>query len=570
MAADDRMEVFVQKKWDVATPVPPSYLDRFPALSPLLLQVLYNRGVDEPESFLSGAWSLTDPFTMADMPRAVDILTRATKNKVPIAVYGDFDTDGVTATALLVQTLTELGADVRPYIPNRVEEGYGLNLDALRKLYRDGVRLVVTVDCGIRSLTEIDQARRGIEFIVTDHHSIGSRLPPASAVLNPKREDCRYPYKELAGVGVALKLAQALLYEAGASRLPADVAERSLLDLVALGTVSDVAPLLGENRALVKRGLEVLNEPQREGVRALIRVAGAGPGKISAATIGFGLGPRLNASGRLGDSWLSYNLLVTHDVQEARRLAAKLDEQNRLRQELTMKAYQRAEQIALAHADEPLLFAAADDFASGIVGLVAGRLTEAYYRPSVVVETGDTVCKGSCRSIKEFHITRALDECSDLLLRHGGHAAAAGFTVAREHLDTLARRLSDIARRELDGKDLAPTLAIDADVPLADMNWAIAEWLRKLEPCGERNPIPLFLSRRVPVVSRKAVGNEGVHLKLALGTGSEEREAIAFRMGERLSRLGDQVDVVYALDVNKWNGDARLQLNVQDIRTSAG
>jgi single-stranded-DNA-specific exonuclease len=559
----------VQKKWDVAAPVPPSYLNRFPAVSPLLLQVLYNRGVDEPEEFMAGRHVEGDPFTMADMHRAVDILIRATKNKVPIAIYGDFDTDGVTATALLVQTLAGLGADVQPYIPNRVEEGYGLNLDALRKLWADGVRLVVTVDCGVRSVDEIDQARRGIEFIVTDHHSVGPRLPPASAVLNPKRTDCQYPYKELAGVGVAYKLAQALLQEAGALGLPSEVVKHSLLDLVALGTVSDVAPLLGENRSLVRHGLELLNQPEREGVRALIRVAGLESREISAATIGFGLGPRLNASGRLGDAWLSYSLLTTSDAQEARRLASKLDEQNRLRQELTMKAYQRAEQIALSRPDEPLLFAAADDLLSGIVGLVAGRLTEAYYRPSVVVETGDAVCRGSCRSIREFHITHALDECSDLLLRHGGHSAAAGFSVARENLDTLARRLSDIARRELAGRDLAPVLAIDADVGLADMNWATAEWLRKLEPCGEQNPVPVFLSRHVPVASRRSVGNDGQHLKLTLAIGPEEREAIAFRMGKQIDQLGEYVDLVYTLDVNEWNGDARLQLNVQDIRTSA-
>ena len=560
----------MQKKWDVAAPVPSSYVDRFPAVSPLLLQVLYNRGVDEPEEFLAGTQPLGDPYTMADMPRAVDIILRAVRNKVPIAVYGDFDTDGVTATVLLVQTLSSLGADVRPYIPNRIDEGYGLNLDALRKLWSEGIRLVITVDCGTRSLEEIDQARRGLEIVVTDHHSVGPQLPRASAVLNPRREDCPYLYKDLAGVGVALRLAQALLQEAPASRLPTGIAESLLLDLVALGTVADVAPLLGENRILVRRGLEELNDPRREGVRALLRVAGLRPGEVSSATIGYALGPRLNASGRLGDARLSYDLLVTRESEEAKRLAARLDEQNRLRQDLTMKAYQRAEQMALAREGEPLLFAAADDFASGIVGLVAGRLTEAYYRPSVVVETSDSLCKGSCRSIKEFHITRALDECADLLERHGGHAAAAGFSVRREKLELLARQLSDITRRDLHDMDLAPTLAIDADVSLVDMNWAAIEWLRRLEPCGEQNPVPLFLSRNVRVVSRRTVGGEGQHLKLALGVDTEEREAIAFRMGERLSQLTDRVDVVYTLDVNEWNGDRRLQLNVQDIRPSAG
>jgi single-stranded-DNA-specific exonuclease len=430
--------------------------------------------------------------------------------------------------------------------------------------------VVVTVDCGIRAVDEIEQARRGLEFVVTDHHSVGPALPFASAVINPKREDCPYPFKQLAGVGVAFKLAQALMQEARTCQIPVHVEEESLLDLVAIGTVADLAPLVGENRFLVRRGLEVLNAARREGTRALLRVSKAQRGDVSAATIGYGLGPRINAAGRLGDASLSYDLLLTSDPIEADRLAGRLNERNRQRRDMTAQAYELAEQMALSRGEDvPLLYAADETFMSGIVGLVAGRLTERYYRPSVVVEKGDGLCKGSCRSIDEFHITRALDECRDLLVRHGGHAAAAGFTVRSDLLDELVGRLFEIAQRELGDKELVPTLQIDADVPLAEMSWATADWFAELEPCGERNPLPLFQSRDVFVVHAQPVGSESQHLKLALEAEEGIHEAIAFRMGDRTVQPGDHLDVVYHLEVNKWNGERRLQLNIQDMRATA-
>jgi single-stranded-DNA-specific exonuclease len=570
------------KRWEIASPVPSSVLERFPDLSPLLVQVLYNRELYDPQAvkaFLAGYWpagssvSGADPFAMRDMDRAVDVLVRAIRRGDPIAIYGDFDADGVTATALLVQALTGLGADVRPYIPNRVDEGYGLNLRALAKLYKDGVRLVVTVDCGIRALEEVDQARRLLELIITDHHTVGPELPFALAVIDPKREDCTYPFKKLAGVGVAFKLAQALIRAAPECKIDVHVEERWLLDLVALGTVADLVPLMGENRSLVRLGLEVLNEARREGVRALLHAARVRPGDVVASSIGFGLGPRLNAAGRLGDAQLSYDLLVTGDGQEADRLAGRLNERNRLRQDLTAQAYELAEGMALAENPEtPLLFAAHKGFQSGIVGLVAGRLTEAYYRPSVVVEKGAETSKGSCRSIPEFHITQALDECRDLLVRHGGHEAAAGFTVRTENLEALAQRLTALAGERLGGQELVPRIEIDAVVSLADMDWAVVEWLQQLEPCGQENELPVFLSRGVSVVQAQVVGNDGRHLKLQLGSasgfGENQRvwDAIAFRQGERLAELGDRVDIVYNLEANEWNGERRLQLNVQDLR----
>jgi single-stranded-DNA-specific exonuclease len=542
-------------------------------LSPLLVQVLYNRGITDVsavEDLLSNRWSEPDVFDLPDMERAVDVLIRAIKRQEKIAVYGDFDADGVTATALLILTLRALGADVIPYIPHRVDEGYGLNLKALRGLYGQGVRLVVTVDCGTRAVEEIDQARRGLEFIVTDHHSIGPQLPFASAVINPKRKESRYPFRSFSGVGVAFKLAQATIREARACGMPVAIDERFLLGLVALGTVADLVPLVGENRYLVQQGLEVINEAQQEGIRALLRVSRVRPGEVTAASIGYGLGPRLNAAGRLGDALLSYNLLVCKDAMESERLAGRLNERNRERKLFTEQAYELAEQMALDRdQDVPLLFAAHKTFMSGVVGLVAGRLTEAYYRPAVIVEEGEELCKGSCRSIKEFHITEALDECDSLLIRHGGHAAAAGFTVHRKYLEELAQRLQEIAERELADRSLVPTLSIDSQVSLAEMDWSTVEWLSALEPCGYGNPTPLFVSRDVRMVSADAVGRNSSHLKLALEADGIKRDAIAFRMGDRLNSLGNRVDVAYHLEVNEWGGKRSLQLNVQDIRSSA-
>jgi single-stranded-DNA-specific exonuclease len=560
----------LRKRWEIAPPVPRAHRERYPALSPLLVQVLYNRGVTDPadvHGFMSNHWTEPDVFSLPDMERAVDVLIRAIRRKEQIAIYGDFDADGVTATALLVQALTGLGADVMPYIPKRIDEGYGLNLEALRYLYGQGARLVVTVDCGIRATKEIDQARRGLEFVVTDHHSVGPELPFASAVINPKRADSEYPFRDLSGVGVAFKLVQALIREARRIKMPVHVEEETLLDLVAIGTVADLVPLLGENRYLVNRGLDVINEARRDGIRALLRVSGIRPGDVTASSIGFGLGPRLNAAGRLGDAALSYDLLVTCDPREADRLAGRLNEQNRARRALTDQAYEHAEQLAFARGeDAPLLFAADKTFMVGVVGLVAGRLTETYYRPAVVVEQGDEESKGSCRSIKEFHITEALDRCSDLLIRHGGHAAAAGFTIHNDRLEDLVARLIAISERELGGRELVPTLSIDADVPLSEMNWATVEWLGKLEPCGYANPPALFVSRNVPLVEAKSVGSEGQHLKLVLQDSQITYDAIGFRMGDRLSELGDRVDIAYHLEVNEWHGERRLQLNIQDFQ----
>ncbi len=562
------------KRWQIAPPVPPGHVARFPHMHPLTLQVLYNRGVTDPAdvaAFLRGEGGEANPFDLPGMPAAVTRLRRALRAGEPIVVYGDFDADGVTATALLVQVLRALGGRVRPYIPHRVDEGYGLHKEALTQLARDGARVVVTVDCGVRSLDEIIHANRlGLDVIVTDHHSVARKLPKAVAVVDPKREDSRYPFDELAGVGVAYKLAQALLRSQRQTPVitrEVRLEEEDLVDLVALGTVADLVSLIGENRTLVHRGLARINRMERPGIEALCRQAGLKPGQVDATAISYVLGPRLNAAGRLAHAKVAYQLLETKYPAEAERLASELNRLNRERQQLTLEIQERARQLALATAkDAPLLFAAAPDFPAGIVGLVASRLVDEFYRPAVVVEVGEETSRGSCRSIPEFHITNALDECTGLLIHHGGHAAAAGFTVSNEHLDTLADRLRRLAAEQLADIELTPVLSVDAEVELAQMTGDLQQELTKLEPCGYANPHPLFLSRNVLVKRHRAVGKAGRHLKLTLSDGRATWDGIAFRLGEWVGKLPDRVDIVYHLEVNEWNDQRRLQLNVQDIR----
>lgn len=575
-----------QKTWLVQPKAPASHLARLSHVAPLIVQLLWSRGLENPaevEAFLAGAATVDNPFRLQGMNEAVERIRRAIRNGERISVYGDFDADGVTATALLVQTLNDLGAIVRPYIPHRVDEGYGLNNNALSELARSGQQLIITVDCGIRAVDEVAFANRlGLDVIVTDHHSVGPVLPPALAAINPKRSDCGYPFKGLAGVGLAYKLAQALLRtqrQSPARRdLTVDLDEADLLDLVALGTVADLAPLLGENRALVRRGLERINKPQRPGLQALIAKSGLAPGKISSTSIGFILGPRLNAAGRLESAMLAYELLQTDDVFRAASLSTELDHLNARRQQLTAQSVAAAQaQIEADGADEFLYLVESAEFKSGIVGLVAGRLAEQYYRPSLVVELGDRQSRGSARSIAEFDITRALDRCAaaGLLVKHGGHAAAAGFTVENRKLPALKAALQQIAAEELDGKDLHPKLLIDAELPLGDVDHATLGLLQQLEPTGYANPQPTLLSRRVQVRDARKVGADGAHLKLVVSDpeAGPRREAawdaIAFRQGHWYGKLPRQVDLVYKLEENLWNGNARLQLVVEDLRAAA-
>jgi single-stranded-DNA-specific exonuclease len=568
----------IEKNWSIPPALSIEAQRDLHGYPPILRQILYNRGYADAESarrFLEGKPPAgSDPLHLSGMVAAVERIGFAIQHHEPIAIYGDYDTDGVTATVLLVQTLQALGAEVRGYIPNRFDEGYGLNNEALTNLADDGVRLVITVDCGIRSIEEADHARKiGLDLIITDHHHPAETLPHAQATINPKQPGDTYPDKDLAGVGLSYKLACALLKNVQPSNPSTSSGQAfqpaNLLDLVALGTVADMAPLVGENRSLVRQGLKAIRQPQRQGLRSLIGVAGLKPESITATDIGFALGPRLNAAGRLDSALAAYELLTTRDIQVAGGLAQKLEIQNRERQAITRDMQAQAEQIALS--DDPdalLLFAAHPNFNAGVVGLVASRLTDAHYRPAIVAQQGEEFTRGSCRSIREFHITDALDQCADLLVHHGGHAAAAGFTVRNENLPELLNRMREIARQQLSNLDLRPSLSADLELPLNVLSPEILEWLDWLQPTGYGNPQAYFVSRGLQVANARAVGRDSSHLKLTVSDGRIFFDAIAFRQGHWLGKLPSRIDLLYAFESNEFNGRVSLQLNVRDIKAA--
>ncbi|MBN1217422.1 MAG: single-stranded-DNA-specific exonuclease RecJ [Anaerolineae bacterium] len=566
------------KRWEVAPRAPQAYFARFPNVPPLIVQILYNRGfteVDDVNDFLTLRWSQDDPFTMKGVAEAVERLQHAINRQEPIAVYGDYDADGVTATALMMHILTALGAKAQPYIPNRFDEGYGLNNDALAELASQGIKVVLTVDCGIRSVQEVVYGNSlGLDIIITDHHTVSEEIPPALAAINPKQQDCPYHFEELAGVGLAYKLAQALLQPEAAGNGRPEVGPLSddFLDLVAVGTVADLAPLYGENRVLVSRGLRLLNQSLRPGLKALLEQAGPRSDAISAGTIGFVIGPRLNAAGRLDSALAAYHLLMAPNEAEARELAVHLDAQNRERQKLTLDTVEVARQVVLAdEAQQPLYFISHPDFNPGIVGLAASRLTEEFYRPTLIAEQGPEFTRGSARSIREFHITEALDQCADLLARYGGHAAAAGFTLKNENVPAFKERLLDIARQKLEVDRLRPTITIDGEVNLRGVQPALVEAITALQPFGCGNPTPCFLTRNLAVKYLKTVGHEESHLRLTLHDGRQAWGAIAFRQGHWINKLqpNQHIDVVYHLEFNEWNGERLMQLNIKDLRLAS-
>jgi single-stranded-DNA-specific exonuclease len=562
------------KRWVISSPLTPQAEEGLVRFPPILKQILFNRGLanyEDARAFMRAMPSFdTNPFQLTGMEATVDRIMFAVQHNEPIAVYGDYDVDGVTATALLADALRGLGANVRSYIPNRFDEGYGLNKDALDTLKAEGVKLAITVDCGIRSPDEADHARTiGVDLVISDHHHPdGENLPPAFAVINPKQHGDVYPDKYLAGVGIAYKIAEALLQKLNGQAY--NVRLIDLLDLVALGTVADLAPLVGENRFLVRKGLRQLRETKRQGIFSLANVAEIQLGKVTAGNIGFMLGPRLNASGRLESALASLELLTTTDFMRAGQLAQQLDVQNRQRQGLTKSTQEQAEQIAMSEDQEGfLLFAAHENFNPGVVGLAASRLTEMYYRPAIVASKGAEETRGSCRSIPEFHITDALDLCKDLLVRHGGHAAAAGFTVRNENLPEFVARLKQIAKDLLSGKDLRHSLAADLEVTLPQLNMEVLDHLEYLEPTGYGNPSAVFVSRDVKVKSFRPVGSEGRHLKLTLDDECGGFfDCIGFRMGSMHTSLTPRLDVMYQLELNEFNGRKSLQLNLKDVKAT--
>jgi single-stranded-DNA-specific exonuclease len=560
----------LSKRWEVAEPLPPQADQELIGYPPILRQILYNREYrthEQARIFLEAQSPPDcDPNNILNLPLAVERISHAIQNRERIVVYGDYDADGVTATALLVLALKSLGAEVREYIPNRFDEGYGLNLDALQTISSEGGGLIITVDCGIRSWDEAEYARSvGMDLIITDHHFPLGTVPPAFAVINPKQSGDMYPEKNLAGVGLAYKLIEGLF---SSERYP-ELKPEHYLDLVALGTVADLVPLIGENRSLVRSGLELIRQPIRQGIMALIGVSGVTPARISTSEISFALAPRLNASGRLESALASLQLLTSQDPMKAGQLAQWLEIQNRDRQKITREIQAKSEQRIIKDDQIPwLLFDADPDYNAGVVGLAASRLTEQYYRPSIIASIGEEFTRGSCRSIPEFHITDALDQCKDILEHHGGHAAAAGFTVRNELLQELVFRLDAIAKEKLENVDLRPRIFAEAEIPLSELKPDLLKYLNWLQPTGMGNPTPIFMSTGLMVTHQKAVGAEGAHLKLTVTDGKITYDAIAFRQGYWFAQLPPKIDLMYTFELNEFNGQVSLQLNVKDIRKS--
>ena len=521
----------------------PDVPDGIPAL---VAQVLACRGFAGADmaAFLAARPTEDGP-PMLDLDRAVERLRRALAARERIVVYGDYDVDGIAGSAILVRAFRHLGTSVAAYIPNRYEEGYGLNETALRQLAKDGATLVVSVDCGVTAVKEAALARElGVDLIVTDHHHPPTQLPDAYALVNPRRPDDPSTEKDLAGAGVALVLAKRLLGELGYA-----LCQDELLQLCALATVADVVPLRAGNRVLTKLGLEALNRAPLVGVRALVERAGLKLGRVGAGEIGFVLGPRLNAAGRIADAEDALRLLLTEDPAEAKELAERLEQRNADRQELTRQVVAGARERAEERADAWATIVADAQWPAGVVGLGASRLVEDYGRPAAVIAIDGNEGKGSCRSIPGVHIAEALDECDDILLKHGGHAMAAGFSVAVDRIPELIERLDAVVRERLHGERPTPTIRVDAEIAPEILTAKLALELARLEPCGAGNPRPYLLVRDVRVYDIRQVGADADHLRCKVTVGRFTFDAMAFRRGDHAEAMTDagRVDAVVSI-----------------------
>lgn len=555
------------KQWKIAHPSPEgrAQLERA-GIPSLLACVLSARGVTEPEQawklLTPGEEPLLDPMLLKDMDRAVLRVGRALKTGELMAVYGDYDVDGITSTCLLTDCLTRLGGRVRSYIPDRLEEGYGLNEEAVLHLAQQGVTLIITVDCGITAAREVEFARElGIDVVITDHHECKQAIPEAAAVVDPHRPDCPYPFKGLAGVGVALKLAMAA---AGPDR--AGLVFREYADLAAVGTVADVMPMTGENRTIVQTGLAALAHPRRVGLAQLMEEAGLGDKPVTSVSIGYTLAPRINAAGRMGQADLAAELLLTRDPGRAAALSQELCALNRERQTIECEIFQECVQRLERRPQSGIILLADEHWHQGVVGIVASRLTEKYSCPAFMVCLDQGMGKGSCRSWGGVNLFHLLTQCQDLLEGFGGHAMAAGFTVREENIPALERRLRQLVLEERAGEELPSLLEIDAAVLPQELTVEAVEALDALEPCGAGNPRPVLVLTGAHVISAAQVGR-GRHLKLRLEGRGVPLDAIFFSVdGSELGLTpGCRVDVAFYPQINDFRGVRSVQLQVVDL-----
>ncbi len=580
--------------WKIKPKIPDGFIKKFPEYQPIVLQLLYNRGLitqEQIDEFFNPDYGedLHDPFLMLGMKQAVKRIFEAIKKQEKVAIFGDYDADGVCGTVILKTILEELGANLGGgvYIPDRKVEGHGLNIGAVKKLGGEEVNLILTVDCGISDFKEVKLAKSlGIDVVIVDHHQVGEKIPQAEAILNPWQKKEEYPFKDLAGAGVAFKLAQALI-KSHKSKVISDKIpegwEKWLLDLVAIATVADCVPLLGENRTLVRYGLIVLAQTRRIGLQELMKIARLNPvfdtdtmrTNLDTYSLGFILGPRLNAAGRMHHASLAFELLTAKTQEEAMTLAEKINQHNQDRQKLTDKIVAQIEErikSQIENKSAPIIIEKDKDWSAGVIGLVAGKIADRYHRPTIIFKEEGVESRGSARSIPAFDIVEEIGQCSDLAIEYGGHPGAAGVLLKTENLNAFGKKINEIARVKLKDEDLEPFLEIDAELESEDINWELFDELVKFEPTGgDEAPTPNFLIKDLTVVNCRAVGNSGQHLKLELKSDKLENKifkAIGFRLanGNGHLKVGDKVDLIFELIVDEWNGNRDLQMKISDIK----
>jgi single-stranded-DNA-specific exonuclease len=561
----------MEKIWRIAPLISKKFQDKFPEIHPVILQLLFNRGLDNQEKideFLRPDYSqdIHDPFLFRDMKIAVRRIYQAIKKKEKIVICGDYDTDGVASTTILFKLLKKLGAvNLHFYIPDREIDGYGLNQGAIERFVKEKFNLIITCDCGISNKEEIDLANfAGLDVIVTDHHLEPRRLPDALAIVNPQLKREKYPFRFLAGVGVAFKLGQALLRSKECIIKNKEATEKWLLDLVALGTVADSMPLLGENRVLVNYGLVVLNKTRNLGLKSLIKVSSLSPKSLSSEDISFRLSPRINAAGRINQATDALNLFLSSTAVKAEEWAQNLNSLNTQRQKITDKIFKSIQ----VKPREKIILALGEDWPGGILGLVANKLVDAFYRPALVLSRKDGEISGSGRSIDNFDLFAFLRQEERYFKNFGGHSGAVGFTLKNEKSwDAFQKSVRERSKKALADKDLRPFLKIEAQLEPDDINWDFYEKFIDFEPFGFGNPCPNFLLKGVSLEKIQAVGRDGKHYRLFVEGG---RKMIYFNSAQKMVnfRPGEKIDVVFRLEINQWNGTQELQLNVEDIKKS--
>ncbi len=543
-------------------------------LSPITCELFVNRGladVQEAHDFIfPDLSSIPDPSLMADMEKAVDRIVRAVVSRERIWIYGDYDVDGITSVAVLHLFFSALGVAPRFYIPDRIKEGYSLNPDAVRSIHAQGADLIITVDSGISNHDEIRLAKElGMDVIVSDHHEVGETLPPADAILNPKRRDCRFPFKDLAGVGIAFNLAIAVRKRLREEGFPQDLPNlKRYLDLVALGTVADIVPLRGENRVFVKHGLTALGEDVRPGIVALREIAGVKRGNVDATAVSFRLAPRLNASGRISNAGQSVRLLITDDYTEALSLARDLESENQKRQRMEEEVLRRA--LDLIETDGMLqgrrsIVLAQEGWHPGVVGIVASRLVDRYWRPVVLMTLKDGLAKGSARSIGGFHLYQGLSALDDLMVGFGGHKYAAGLTIRAEDVQTFFDRFDREVTSSTTEQDFVPTIMIDTEITLSDIKkHNLLHETKLLAPFGGGNPEPVFLCRGLVPGESRVVGDN--HLKLVFKEKNVRYNAIGFGLGGLSAAAADMVDTVFSVRESQWDRGGMCELLIRDLK----